>query len=167
MGKRTSVYLSDELHEAWRASGVPLAELVRQALSAGEDGLAIRIGHAALRLMTAAGHATPSGTGTAEVPQSAGTANGGTATEVPPSAHATSSGTHATDGGTPAAAKGKTPRTRRAEPAASLPLALSDAGLTVASALPKPRRCNHPGKRSVGGFCPDCDHLIQPGGAWA
>lgn len=32
MGKRTSVYLSDELHEAWQASGVPLADLVRRGL---------------------------------------------------------------------------------------------------------------------------------------
>ena len=28
------------------------------------------------------------------------------------------------------------------------------------------KRCNHPGKRSVGGYCPDCDHLIEPGGYW-
>jgi hypothetical protein len=30
MGTRTSIYLNDELHEAWKASGVPLAELVRR-----------------------------------------------------------------------------------------------------------------------------------------
>lgn len=30
-----------------------------------------------------------------------------------------------------------------------------------------PRRCSHPGKRSVGGWCPDCDHLILTGGTWA
>jgi len=49
------------------------------------------------------------------------------------------------------------------------PVAAELAGipLTVASALPKPRRCTHPGKRSVGGYCKECDHLIQPGGTWA
>ena len=35
MGLRTSVYLSDELAAMWRASGVPLAELIRRGLSAG------------------------------------------------------------------------------------------------------------------------------------
>ena len=64
------------------------------------------------------------------------------------------------------------PRTARKprtgpEPATALPSALPDVPLTVASALPKPRRCSHPGKRSVGGWCPDCDHLIKPGGIWA
>ena len=39
------------------------------------------------------------------------------------------------------------------------------AGLVPASSLP--RRCSHPGKRSVGGYCQDCDHLILAGGAWA
>jgi hypothetical protein len=34
MGSKTSVYLSDELHEAVKASGVPLAELVRRGLEA-------------------------------------------------------------------------------------------------------------------------------------
>lgn len=34
MGKRTSIYLSDELAEAVRASGVPIAELVRRGLEA-------------------------------------------------------------------------------------------------------------------------------------
>jgi hypothetical protein len=41
------------------------------------------------------------------------------------------------------------------------------ASLQVASDLPKPKRCTHPGKRSVGGYCTDCDHLILPGGGWA
>ena len=35
MGLRTSVYLSGELAAMWRASGVPLAELIRRGLSAG------------------------------------------------------------------------------------------------------------------------------------
>ena len=35
MGLRTSVYLSDELAAMWRASGVPLAEVIRRGLSAG------------------------------------------------------------------------------------------------------------------------------------
>jgi hypothetical protein len=34
MGKRTSVYLTDELAAAVKASGVPLAELVRRGLAA-------------------------------------------------------------------------------------------------------------------------------------
>ena len=32
MGLRTSVYLTDELEAAWKASGVPLGELVRRGL---------------------------------------------------------------------------------------------------------------------------------------
>lgn len=33
MGKRTSVYLSDDLEAAVKTSGVPLAELIRRGLS--------------------------------------------------------------------------------------------------------------------------------------
>jgi hypothetical protein len=44
---------------------------------------------------------------------------------------------------------------------------LAAAGLAPASSLPPPRRCRHPGKRLVGGYCKDCDHLIEAGGAWA
>ena len=148
MGKRTSVYLSDGLYDAWRASGVPLSELVRQALDAGRDDLALRIGRAALG---AIGHAT----------------TGGTATEVPSPAYATSGGTGTTHGGTAGPGEVKAAATKKA--AASSPVAADLAGipLTVASALPKPRRCTHPGKRSVGGWCKECDHLVQPGGSWA
>lgn len=167
MGLRTSVYLNDELAAKWRASGVPLAELVRQALEAGEDGLAFRVGRAALR---AAGYATRVPTAT-EVPS---TATSGTATQVPTPSGASHDGTSVVLGTdvvpeVKAAAKGKA-RTRRAEPeapAVAFPSSLAGVPLTVASALPQPRRCSHPGKRSVGGFCPDCDHLIKPGGAWA
>jgi hypothetical protein len=35
MGLRTSVYLSDGLAAMWRASGLPLAEVIRRGLSAG------------------------------------------------------------------------------------------------------------------------------------
>lgn len=148
MGKRTSVYLSDGLYEAWRASGVPLSELVRQALDAGEDSLALRVGRAALN---AAGHAT----------------RGGTATEVPSPAHATSGGTSTTPSGTPEPGETKTAATKKAPAVAPVAADLAGIPLTVASALPKPRRCTHAGKRSVGGWCKDCDHLIEPGGAWA
>lgn len=34
MGKRTSVYLTDDLEAAWKASGAGLAELVRRGLDA-------------------------------------------------------------------------------------------------------------------------------------
>jgi len=34
MGQRTSVYLDDDLHAAAKASGIPLAELVRRGLAA-------------------------------------------------------------------------------------------------------------------------------------
>ena len=37
MGRRTSVYLDDDLHAAFEASGVPLAELIRRGLAS--DGL--------------------------------------------------------------------------------------------------------------------------------
>lgn len=26
------------------------------------------------------------------------------------------------------------------------------------------RRCTHPGKRVIGGYCPQCDAVVQPGG---
>ena len=44
---------------------------------------------------------------------------------------------------------------------------LETLGMVPASSLPKPRRCSHPGKRSVGGYCQECDHRIEPGGLWA
>ena len=154
MGKRTSVYLSDALYEAWRASGVPLSELVRQALDAGRDDLALRIGRAALGAMEATGYATPGGT---------------TATEVPLAGHATPGGTGTTPSGTSEPGTVKTAATKRSAPnrPAAEPAELAGIPLTVASALPRPQRCTHPGKRSVGGWCKDCDHLIEPGGKWA
>lgn len=39
MGQRTSVYLDDDLHAAVKASGVPLAELIRRGLVAGTAGV--------------------------------------------------------------------------------------------------------------------------------
>lgn len=36
MAKKTSAYLSDELAERVKASGVPLGELIRRGLDAGE-----------------------------------------------------------------------------------------------------------------------------------
>lgn len=35
MGLRTSVYLTDELTAMWRASKLPLAEVIRRGLNAG------------------------------------------------------------------------------------------------------------------------------------
>ena len=29
-----------------------------------------------------------------------------------------------------------------------------------------PRRCTHPGKRVIGGYCGECDRMIEPGGLW-
>ena len=55
------------------------------------------------------------------------------------------------------------PTTKRQARATKSPPAIP--GLKPASELP--RRCTHPGKRSVGGYCNECDHLIQPGGTWA
>ena len=40
----------------------------------------------------------------------------------------------------------------------------------VADAPPAPaatrKKCTHPGYRQIGGFCRECDHLIEPGGYW-
>lgn len=36
----------------------------------------------------------------------------------------------------------------------------------VAPIPPQPKRCPHPGTRSVGGWCNECDHLIGNGGYW-
>lgn len=169
------MYLSDELAEAWRASGVRLAELVRRGLDAGPPVSEATLRRVLGEMLPTAGYATTVGTGTAEVPQPPpvpGTALSGTATEVPHSAHATDSGTRATNGGTSAPKAGKAPR--RAEPHEERPViaaAISSVPdlpvpLTVASALPKPPRCNHPGFRTTGGFCPQCDHLVAVGGLW-
>jgi hypothetical protein len=35
-GKKTSVYLRPELEDRWKASGVPLADLIERGLNAGE-----------------------------------------------------------------------------------------------------------------------------------
>jgi len=40
------------------------------------------------------------------------------------------------------------------------------AALAVPFVEPAPRRCTHPGKRVIGGYCKDCDHMIEPGGLW-
>lgn len=37
MGERTSIYLADDLGAAVKASGVPLAELIRRGLAAGTE----------------------------------------------------------------------------------------------------------------------------------
>ena len=58
----------------------------------------------------------------------------------------------------------KQPKRARA-PKVPPPVPVIPAGLVPAPALPK--RCTHPGKRSVGGWCPDCDHRILIGGEWA
>ena len=54
---------------------------------------------------------------------------------------------------------------KRARAAEVPPPAPVIADLVPASSLP--RRCSHPGKRSVGGYCHECDHRILPGGEWA
>ena len=58
----------------------------------------------------------------------------------------------------------KQPKRARA-PKVPPPVPVIPAGLAPASALPG--RCTHPGKRSVGGYCRECDHLILSGGIWA
>jgi hypothetical protein len=64
-------------------------------------------------------------------------------------------------------AAGTEPRKPQRAEAVKVPPVLAAAGLVPASLLPKPRRCSHPGKRSVGGWCDDCDHRILIGGEWA
>lgn len=56
MGLRTSVYLTDELEAAWKASGVPLGELVRRGLAerAVEDEAAWRAAEAVASRVEAA-----------------------------------------------------------------------------------------------------------------
>lgn len=56
------------------------------------------------------------------------------------------------------------PRVLSAVPRVTDRPALPGAGVIEA---PVRMRCVHPGKRSVGGFCKECDHLILPGGDWA
>jgi hypothetical protein len=40
------------------------------------------------------------------------------------------------------------------------------AGVVVKPETRPRRRCPHPGKRVIGGHCPDCNHMIEPGGYW-
>jgi len=40
------------------------------------------------------------------------------------------------------------------------------AALAVPFVEPAPRRCTHPGTRIIGGYCKECDHMIEPGGLW-
>lgn len=46
MGLRTSVYLTDELNAMWRASRLPLAEVIRRGLAAGGPVDEITMRHA-------------------------------------------------------------------------------------------------------------------------
>jgi hypothetical protein len=67
--------------------------------------------------------------------------------------------------GPPAA--GTEPRKPQRAEAVKVPPVLAAAGLVPASSLPARRRCTHQGTRVIGGYCKDCDHRIEPGGAWA
>ena len=186
MGHRVSIYLTDELWDAWKATGVPLGELVRRGLEAGGPVTAAEMRGLLGEWLGPPAHATHGGTGTAEVPHSgpaAHTADSGTATHVPHSrpesgttvgrTGTTLSGTASAGGVQTAPREAKaTRRTQlRAEPSAVAAVISSvpdlPVPLTVASALPKPQRCNHPGKRVIGGFCDECDHRVLAGGAWA
>ena len=70
-----------------------------------------------------------------------------------------------TEASGPTTKERKPQRARAQEQPPAAPPVIAD--LVPASSLPKPRRCSHPGKRSVGGYCGDCDHLILSGGEWA
>jgi len=51
MGKKTSVYLSDELDAAYRASGKSIPDLIRAGLEAGERSRGDRLADAVERLL--------------------------------------------------------------------------------------------------------------------
>jgi hypothetical protein len=55
-------------------------------------------------------------------------------------------------------------------PAAALVLREPGGEATVGPMPPAPaakrKRCTHPGTRSIGGFCKECDHMIERGGYW-
>ena len=52
MGRKTSVYLSDEQIERWHQSGLSLSELVSRGLDVA-DGLALEVGRAVLGVLRA------------------------------------------------------------------------------------------------------------------
>jgi hypothetical protein len=64
---------------------------------------------------------------------------------------------------------GPPPRPPAPPPGAAV---FQDAGAerVVTDAPPAPAatrtKCPHPGTRMIGGFCPTCEHLIEPGGYW-
>ena len=74
----------------------------------------------------------------------------------------------------PPAPKGAPPpppaRALRAHPPGAVVFQDPGAEAIVGDAPPAPaatrKRCNHPGTRLIGGFCPLCDHVIEPGGYW-
>lgn len=107
MGRRTSVYLSDDLVEAVEASGVPLADLIRKGL-----GLAPCETVAGIQVLT--DERVPEGVAVLSSP------SGGSA------------------------------KAMRVRPART--------------SGPQERRCTHPGKRVIGGWCPECEAEILPGG---
>ena len=150
MGHRTSVYLSDELAEAWRASGVALSELVRRGLGMGEPLTEASLRRVLAELLPPAAHATNGGTGTAEVPHTVDTPD------------TTSSGTAAPGEQRPAARRVKLPaaepRAETTEPAV-VPSSVPDLGgaLTVASALPAPKpKGSCPHRMPRGAYCKLC-----------
>ena len=61
-------------------------------------------------------------------------------------------------------------RALRAHPPGAAVFQDPGAEAIVGDAPPAPaatrKRCNHPGTRLIGGFCPLCDHVIEPGGYW-
>lgn len=137
MGK-TSVYLPRELAERVRASGVPMAELIRRGLDAGEPPALGEVVRAAVREELQA-----------RCPVSDGTA-GGAAPPVGGKRRKTDAGAG------PVAAGQEAPPSGGGGPAVP--------AIQRASDLKAPPRCPHKGVRQIGGWCATCQADVKPGG---
>ena len=152
MGK-TSVYLSDELDAAWKASGVPLAELVRDGLEARSAATAGISGARLVILAALDEYAARHASDTAGIPRTvADTA------EIPSSDTADIPQAAAPSPGRKAAREPRAPR----PPAPPPPDVIEEAIVPIERSARK-GSCSHASMRVRKGVCPDCREWVSGG----
>jgi hypothetical protein len=175
VGRKTSVYLPDDLAERVRASGVPMAVLIRRGLDAGEpEPLEDRL--AAVIRAEFEARFRPGSAVMPDLPLLIGDADG-VAHEAPARrARAKPSARRLPD-----AAAGLVTAEQRVlssdqggdyepplAPAVKFsepdPVPVVTPSLRRASDLPVPARCPHKGVRITGGWCVACQGDVKPGG---
>jgi hypothetical protein len=154
MGRKTSVWLDDDLAERVRESGVPMAELIRRGLgAAAPDPLEVRLAAVIRAEFEARFRPGIPVTETAPVkrPREKPARRG---TDVEAGLVTVSQKALSSDQGLPAGVNKVN----------SEPSAVVSPSLRRASDLPVPPKCSHPGVRMNGGWCPKCMADVKPGG---